>query len=407
MGIVIKERFPGKWYVNINWKGQRRSKAFSTQAEAHHYAEQMTALMLLEKDGTLAKLAAEAETTPSLREFAARWLEERKPHLAEKTYVSYAATLRLHILPILGPIPLDELRYADMKRLAIAKSKSGLRKDSIRTIFATLSAMLSEAVNEDIIPANPVQTRTLSRHYGGKTRREEKEMVPFTLQELHHLEAVATAHFSRWALLVMVLARTGMRWGEATALRWEDIDWERRQVRVSRSRQIGTLRVKQPKTESSTRNVDLSPELVARLEEKRRKSGWIFSTRGGHLLSPPNFQRVWEKMLAKAELRYRNLHNLRHTFASILLSMGEPILYVSRQLGHSTPNTTLSVYSRWIPSEDADPRVRRLDKSATEKGEEKVNSATNPQQAASNVGANKARNHSQTAVKKGLAGERT
>ncbi len=115
-------------------------------------------------------------------------------------------------------------------------------------------------------------------------------MIPFTLKNS------TTSKQSHDPVLTVVAAhrsdgpgRTGMRWGEATALRWEDFDWDRRQARVMRARACSRDGVKRTKTQGSVRAVDLSAELVEALQAhraaQRRKTPWVFVTKKGRLVA--------------------------------------------------------------------------------------------------------------------------
>lgn len=120
------------------------------------------------------------------------------------------------------------------------------------------------------------------------------------------------------------------------------------------------------KTKSSKRKVDLSDGLLETLrnlqrrmtEDALKKAGpsevpkWVFANRdGGFLIMGSVKRRSYKNVLKTAKMRHTKFHNLRHTFASQLLSKGANILYVSQQLGHADASITLRVYAKWIPTE--------------------------------------------------------
>jgi len=121
--------------------------------------------------------------------------------------------------------------------------------------------------------------------------------------------------------------------------------------------------VQKTKTKSSERSVDLSPELVEALRSlsRRRREEWFAKGETempkwvccGHRGEPfqySNFRRrCWLRALREAKVRERTPHDLRHSYASLMLLAGEPLAYVSAQLGHKSPEITLRVYSHWIP----------------------------------------------------------
>ena len=129
---------------------------------------------------------------------------------------------------------------------------------------------------------------------------------------------------------------------------------------INRWGEVGSV-----KTKNSKRKVDLSDGLLETLkdhqlrmaEEVMKRSGssevpkWVFPTRkGGSLTINSVKRRHYAKVLKRANMRYTKFHNLRHTFASQLLSNGANILYVSQQLGHADASITLKVYAKWIPT---------------------------------------------------------
>jgi len=124
------------------------------------------------------------------------------------------------------------------------------------------------------------------------------------------------------------------------------------------------------------RRVDLSRELavVLRLWRRRQRASWlavgkslpawVFSSVTGTALDESNVRKAFNRLLGAAELDRRGPHQMRHTFASLLLQNGAPITYVSRQLGHKDPSITLRVYSHWLPDNSLEELVDVLDDAA-------------------------------------------
>jgi integrase len=215
-------------------------------------------------------------------------------------------------------------------------------------------------VNEGIILVNPVMK--LGNFYRSAKKIKEK-IDPFTIEELHQIEAKRKERFPDYYPFVLCMARTGMRIGEATALQWHDIDFEKNYIIVRRNiphhREVQTT-----KTEASQRKVDMSPELSAelkRLRTERKKQAmadgkvfdaeeWVFPTEDGTPVHYTNFlRRVWHKIQDTAKVRRRTPHDLRHSWASHMLASGADLAYVSNQLGHANPSITLRIYSHWVP----------------------------------------------------------
>jgi integrase len=155
------------------------------------------------------------------------------------------------------------------------------------------------------------------------------------------------------------------------ALQWGDIDFQGRFIIVQRNWVDGLLTT--PKSGKS-RRVDMSLMLtdalknlfVERKKETLRKGWsevpeWVFTNEAGRMLDPENFRnRVWLKLLAKAGMRRIRIHDLRHTFASLLIQQGESLAYVKEQMGHHSIRVTVDVYGHLVPGGNK-AAVDRLD----------------------------------------------
>lgn len=167
---------------------------------------------------------------------------------------------------------------------------------------------------------------------------------------------------------ILSQSRCGLRIGEAIALQLRDIDFTKHTIMVRRTMPIHR-HVGSPKTLSSKRTVDMSPQLAEalRLMIKKRRAEylaagkaeipeWLFCNSAGNPLDYSRFAKRWNhiQMVAKVQRR-RRPHDLRHTFASLNLIAGKALTYVSAQLGHKNPKITLEIYARWVKGADPGP----------------------------------------------------
>jgi integrase len=254
---------------------------------------------------------------------------------------------------------IDQLDYPRLKVWVIDQAKT-YSKDSVRLMVGALRTMLEEAVLEGIIPVNPMTK--LGKFYRSAKRIKEK-IDPFTIDELHLIEVKCQEKFPDYYPLILCLARTGMRIGEAFALQLWDVDFNHGHILIRRNlpphRHVVT-----PKTAASERKVDMSPELAGELKRllvERKKQAlsegkpfdmeqWMFPTVDGTPIFYTNFlRRVWYRLQDAAKIRRRTPHDLRHSWASHMLSAGADLAYVSSQLGRSNPATTLRIYAHWVP----------------------------------------------------------
>ena len=190
----------------------------------------------------------------------------------------------------------------------------------------------------------------MARHsrYHHRARRTQRDAF---------LTAAASEH--HYSALFALLVKTSLRPGEAFALKPEDIDWNGRSIRVERAWNLG--REKPTKTYEE-RTVDLTPETIHTVERHLRwlkeealrrgwgEPAWLFLNDEGNPHDESRVRKAFKRALKRAKLPAYRLYDLRHTFASLLLAAGAPITYVSAQLGHANPATTLRYYARWIPS---------------------------------------------------------
>jgi len=167
--------------------------------------------------------------------------------------------------------------------------------------------------------------------------------------------------------LLHFLLATGARKGEALALKWEDIDFDRSRITIRRS--LTQRRVSTPKS-GRARTVSLAPTLASALfdflADRRREAmhrgwpsipEWVFCSEAGTALDEGNVLRWWERVRRRAQrqgVRPLRLHAARHTFATLALQAGKSVRWVADQLGHADPALTLRVYAHSLPSEGGD-----------------------------------------------------
>ena len=306
-----------------------------------------------------------------LREFSRRWLETHvKPNLKPATLKTYNECLDNHILPPLGDTALKSIRRDMMIGLLADVTRKGLSRSSVCLIYAVLRAILSSAVDEGIIAANPAV------RMGKFTQRRtepQRTINPMTRDEVRLFLEVARTEALAYYPLFFCLARTGLRIGEAIGLRCGDLDFLGFGIEVRRS--IVQGRTGSPKN-GRTRRVDMSQQLaqVLRGEVSKRKPQllqlgrsaeelgdmWLFQNRDRGPLDDSRVRKVFARVLAKAGLPRRNLHSLRHSFASFLIQNGESLAYVKDQLGHYSIQLTVDTYGHLVPGSNREA-VDRLD----------------------------------------------
>jgi integrase len=380
MGVKVR-CIKGRWKVMVDFRQHRKSKTFSSEEKARDFAQRLKTALDLYGFGALDLLKCQQPAerkAPTVEEYSNRWLEEiEKTDRARNTCTNYRVMLQKHIVPSLGSCRLDQIEYPALKNFAIEKSGTYSR-NSVRLMFAALRAMCSEAVRERILQSNPVKSADLAQFIGRRSQgRRRAQPDPFSLEELHALEARAREKHPEYYPFILALARTGMRISEAIALTWTDVDFRGRYIVVRHSlpqhRELG-----EPKTPAGHRKIEMSEELaneLLKLRTEKKKAclakgeteipKWVFSTRTGTPLHYRNFlDRVWNRLQDAAGVRRRTPHDLRHAFATLHLEGGASPVWVKEQLGHSSIQVTVDFYKHWIPRTNRDG-INRLDTQQT------------------------------------------
>ena len=370
MGVKVRERQKGSgvWWIFVDHKGLRKAKKIG---KSRKLAEKVKEVM--EANLKLGRPLLGKKEKPPIPTINAYYSSFKKNYMAttlkQTTFDGYDSSFRNHILPGLGKYRLDQLDRTKMQSFVRGLLDKGLAKDSIRLILAALSILYTDAIDKEIVVKNP--TVGMSKFYR-KAPKKHEEIEPLTEEEvIQLLEATLEYKPDQYPLFLSAL-HTGMRSGELAGLQWGDIDWNGRFVEVRRNfvrGRVGTL-----KTKHGRRRVDLSDELIETLSGLRRTkqeealnrgknsiAEWIFSNGRGNPSDMYNLKRRhFRKVLHKAGLRAIRFHDLRHTYASLLLAHGEPLTYVSQQLGHANPQITLKIYAHWIPNRSQREAVNRL-----------------------------------------------
>ncbi len=296
--------------------------------------------------GKLQKGEAVRPSRLSFGELADEWTAQL--NVSERTSEHYLRDLRLHLRPRFGRKRAQELSVDDVARLIRELEEKGLAGWTIRGVLTALSAMYSWAVRRGKVSHNPV--RQLER--GERPTAEGRDKRILSQEEIGKLLDAAPAPY-RTLLATGVFS--GMRLMELLGLRWCDVDRENELLRVrhqlSRKGELVKL-----KTNAGKRDVVLMPELAALLRRHAlasrhsRPEDFVFAGAVGKPLHFRNVQRRgMDKAVEQAKLeqgkRDPTMHDLRHSFASILIAHGADVVFVSRQLGHANPATTLRVYA--------------------------------------------------------------
>ena len=266
--------------------------------------------------------------------------------------------VRRDINPRLGRIALGDLNRELVAEWA-AELAASQSPSSIRKIVGVLSGALQDAVEAGRIPTNPAARLKLP-----KVVKASKRYL--TRQELHALADAVEAERAGWGLLVLVLGYCGLRWGELSGLRVQDVAVRRRRLEVRNTvvEVNGLQHELKPKTYEE-RSVPVPATIMRMLESTvagRAPAEPLFpAARAGNHLRNRVFRRGgFDQAATAVGLAGLVPHELRHTAASLAVSSGANVLMVSRMLGHKSPKETLETYAGLFEA-DVDVVAERLD----------------------------------------------
>jgi integrase len=227
----------------------------------------------------------------------------------------------------------------------------------INRIHSVISRSLKQAVREQILQNNPAE-------YTVRPPIKSKEVTILSPEEINRYLDIAKKHRLYSAFLLEYTS--GLRRGELLALTWDCVDFSAGTIEIkkslSRVRVVGeehtALQLGEPKTESGNQIILLLPDTARVLKEHRKHQaeeklffassyhdlGFVFAMEDGRPVDPRNFNRWHTEILKEAELHHIRVHDLRHSFASILADAGEDPETLRALLGHSRTSTTMDLY---------------------------------------------------------------
>jgi integrase len=339
--------------------GRQRSKSFRRKSDAERWLAQQQSL-IAQGDWT-----DPARGRITFGEFALAWLASRTD-LKPKTRHQYSFLLSLHILPTWRTVPLAKVTFEGLSEWVAKMSVGGLGPSGVRQSVFVMSAALDHAARSGRIRSNPA-------HGLGLPRTQHRDYVFLTHAQLLDLASEA----GRWRMFVLLLGYTGLRWGEATALRVCDIDLTRRRIDVRRafSDVGGHVVLGTPKSYQS-RTVPVPRFLAREITDAitgKNADDLVFTMPGGSILRLSNWRRAAflpARTRAGLSTRFR-IHDLRHTAASLMIQAGYPPKMLQEIMGHASITTTLDLYGHLYPG-DMDRYADRLDSAADDAGKAKT-----------------------------------
>ncbi|MBR2520774.1 MAG: site-specific integrase [Oscillospiraceae bacterium] len=367
-----KAPYKKRWYWPDGWS--KRAVERELPKVAAEFERACSAGEVLNRAQAKEKAANEAAEAAMIRTFKeygeAVFMPMKRTNCSENTRVYYQSALNNHLYPVFGNLRLPDITSSQISAYFLKLRESNLSYSTIIGIYVTCSQLFKHAYFDETIFHNPMDKVQRPRR-----RKDElkKDVEAFTADELKFIISLLAAESLKWQCFTRLLIDTGIRRGEACALRWEDIDFKENSALIHANlgytpdkgvyldaTKTGRERIvyfssdaasllKQYKTEqaaaTSRRATRLSKETNLLPLEKITIPEYIFTERGSNApMTPDAVNRFFQRFSKRHGIEI-HAHKLRHSFASLAILNGSDIASVSEVLGHADKATTLRVYS--------------------------------------------------------------
>jgi len=350
----IREKSKGSWqiqvYTGAGPEGKRRRHFETVRGRKGDAQRRLTEL--------LTSLDKGVYTPPgrlTVGEHLHNWLEGYvKTNCSQRTLDGYQAIVEHHLIPTLGQLRLKQLHTQAIQSY-YGKACEKLSARTVHHFHRVLSQSLKYAVRQGYLGRNPCELVDAP----SPRKKTMRTMTPAEVEIL--LESIYDNHYYP---VIYTAVSTGLRQAELLGLRWRDIDLEMMSISVSQVlyKRHGVCTFKEPKTAHSRRRVAMTPKLALYLRDykaERESQAWqlgkppalddlVFSSIEGKPIDPSVLSHDFGRMVKRASLKGVRFHDLRHTFASLMLLRGAKPKVISEALGHASVGFTMDVYSHII-----------------------------------------------------------
>ncbi|MDY6988396.1 MAG: tyrosine-type recombinase/integrase [Thermodesulfobacteriota bacterium] len=358
MACIRKRR--GRYVIDFyDQNGKRRWKTLKAGTTKAQAKEELRTI-----EGSVARGQYLPERrVPLFSQVAKEWLKHKQPNVRHSTWKMYEGHVNLH-LNRFDPLKVNRITTAKVEEFITECQMERMNLTTLRKILVAFGQIMAFAVRRGYCDHNPVRDAERPRSQGNL---EDKKIQVLSSEQIQAL--LANTEGLKYQTLFMLAIFSGARQGELRGLKWTDLDLFNSQLRIERT--FNKKRWYEPKSKTSIRQIDLGPQMIAQLKRWKlacppSELDLMFPNDAGKPLDRWNLlKRHFYPALEAAKLPHFRFHDLRHTYASLLIEQGENIKYVQNQLGHSSPVVTLTVYAHLMKSVNQEAAVR-LEKSIFE-----------------------------------------
>ena len=344
-----KEHEAWKYSFYDQFGNRCRESGFKTRAAAEIALEEAKAL----KNSNKKEI-----TKVYFSDLVKKFIEEHcLLHCKDSTKKTYASCRDKFINPFFGHILIEDITTALVTEFTVKLKKEKLSEKTINNYLVLVKSIFNYGITVGWIHENPAAPVK-------KLKVKHREMQFLNPDEVVSILDTTKQNYPDFYAAIFTAIFTGIRKGEFLALTWDCVDFEEKTIYINKSLFDG--KIQDPKTKTSIRKIDLVDELVDALKEhkkaqqkelsenkKRNRGKIVFCNKNGKHLDPDNFiERRYEPILSKTKLkpkRHIRWHDLRHTYASLLISKNLPPKYIQNQMGHSSIQITMDRYGHLMP----------------------------------------------------------
>lgn len=368
MGVQVREKRKGsgEWWLFINHNGQRRSKKIGTnKREADNLATVLAGRLAAGSLG-MDDLNKKEEVKP-FKYFMKQWFDmgcptKKEGGLKASSIEDYRTIHRSHLMtaPFYNK-PVDKITENDIE-VFLGMKRQERARSTVQHIKNLISHGFQRAMKSRTIRINPSLGAAI-------TEPEDKpapfKADPYNAEEIQTLLNAFKGH--EYYSMVLFMVRTGCRSSEVAAVTWDDIDLNNRKANISK----GYVRGRVTGTKSGKgRKIDLTPVLVAELKKLKLRNqangSTVFQGKTGGYVNMGSFVRnAFRSTCKKAGLKRTRLHDLRHSYISLLIEQTQDIYYAQQQAGHHSIVVTCDRYGHLLNDKSETRKVDILDKVAT------------------------------------------
>ena len=295
----------------------------------------------------------------TMREWMDEWVENYLPHVEDTTRIGYKTKIKCYIKPAIGDILVQSLRAHHVQKMVNDMIARGLSPKNIKDTYNNVNAAMKKAVVLRMIPYNPCEGVSLP-----KVKRYKAKV--YNIKNIHKLLNIAKG--TDMYLPVLLCVTFGLRRGELLALRWSDIDFKTKTLKIRSNMVRGEngFIIKAPKSEAGIRDIRIGDDTLEELKKAKKQYfddmcsygtgfqnlNFVIRQEDGSPIRPDSMTQKWERFVEYHNLPHIRLHDLRHSNATALIQAGVNPRVVQQRLGHSDVNITLNTYTHVLPEMD-------------------------------------------------------